>query len=227
MRTVLLGKKIENIYDVNYKWKEIKDENGESKTVFTGKPEVTKETKIEEWVELCSYKGEPRYNSNLYMIYLCKTVNISENESVKIEEEIFRADLNEMHLHTDKVVEEIDVKKEEAFSACEAQIKAFNKMMIESNDKMKAYCDLHKLSYAETDCIELFNLIFPNEEYIIEDGVMKVKEKPVVYYGGLSAVTISDECETTYSGVLSNLRDDLQSVKDDLYRTATAMNTNF
>lgn len=175
----LFGKKIENIYDVDYKSKEIKDDNGKTKTVYTDKPIITKDSKVKEWVELCSYDGEPRYNTALswggykspWSTY--KEVNISENESVAIEKEIFRADLNEMHLHTDKVVETIDTKKEEACAVCEAQIKAFNKMMIESNEKLKAYCDLHKLSYEDTDCIELFKLVFPNEHYQIKDGKMR------------------------------------------------------
>ena len=73
---------------------------------------LTRETKVKEWTELCSYEGEPRYNSNwVFRIY--KTVNISEYETVDIENEIFRADLNEMHLHTNKIVEERDINKEE------------------------------------------------------------------------------------------------------------------
>ena len=99
-----------------------------------------------------------------------------------IEEEIFRADLNEMHLHTNKVVEEKDINKEDALSILEGQIKAFNKMMIESNNRLIVYCDLHKLSYEDTDCIELFKLVFPDDEYVIEDGVMKVKEKSKVTF---------------------------------------------
>lgn len=179
MKTRLFGKKIENIYDVDYKSKEIKDDNGKTKTVYTDKPIITKDSKVKEWVELCSYDGEPRYNTVLsldeykspWSIY--KEVNISENETVNVGEEIFRADLNEMHLHTDKAVETIDTKKEEACAVCEAQIKAFNKMMIESNEKLKAYCDLHKLSYEDTDCIELFKLVFPSEHYQIRDGKMR------------------------------------------------------
>ena len=57
MKTRLFGKKIENIYDVDHKQKEIKDENGDFKTVYTGKPTITKETKVKEWSELCSYDG--------------------------------------------------------------------------------------------------------------------------------------------------------------------------
>ena len=84
MITRVFGKKIENYYDVDHKWEQIKDNNGDFKTVYTDKPTITKETKVKEWTELCSYEGEPRYNSNLvFRIY--KTINISEYESVDIE----------------------------------------------------------------------------------------------------------------------------------------------
>lgn len=185
MRTVLFGKKIQNIYEVDHKWKEIKDDNGEVKTVYTDKPEVTKKQEIKEWTELCSYKGEPRYNperssSNIFGWISYHTVNVSKNESVIIEDEIFRADLNEVHLYTSKIIEEIDVNKEDSLFVCAQQIKAFNKMMIESNNKLMSYCDLHNLSYEDTDCIELFKLLFPDEEYVIVDGIMKVKDKSKV-----------------------------------------------
>jgi hypothetical protein len=178
LRTVVLGKKIENKYEVFYNQNEIKDDNGNLKTVYTGKPFIEKTSKVKEWVELCSYNGEPRYNSFWsWNPITSKTLNISETERVYISEEIFRADLNEVHLYSNEVVEEIDVNKEEAIVICDEQIRAFNKMMIESNHKLKSYCDLHKLNYEDTDCIELFNLVFHGEEYVIEDGVMKVKEK--------------------------------------------------
>lgn len=179
MITRVFGKKIENFYEVFHNWKQVEDGNGEIRTVYTDKPTINKARKVKEWCELCSYEGEPRYNSHTGWA-LCNKINISENETVAIEEEIFRADLNEMHLHTNKVVEEKDVNKEDALSILEAQIKAFNKMMIESNNKLMSYCDLHKLSYEDTDCIELFKLVFPDDEYVIENGIMKVKEKPQI-----------------------------------------------
>jgi hypothetical protein len=183
LKTVVLGKKIENKYEVIYNWKSIEDENGDVKNVFTDKPSIDKHSEVTEWVELCSYDGEPRYNSNDFL-YTARNLNISDTETIYVVNEIFRADLNEMHLHTDKIVEEKDADKEEALSTCNNQIRAFNKMMIESNYKLKSYCDLHKLVYENTDCIELFNLVFPDEEYVIKDGVMKAKEKeqPQVYY---------------------------------------------
>ena len=196
MKTRVFGKKIENVYEVDHKWKQIEDNDGEMKTVYTSKPEINRIRKVKEWFELCSYEGEPRYNSHTgWALY--NNINISENETVAIEEEIFRADLNEMHLHTNKVVEEKDINKEDALSILEAQIKAFNKMMIESNNKLMSYCDLHKLSYEDTDCIELFKLVFPDDEYVIEDGVMKVKEKDKLEF------TISPLYTTTFSNYTS------------------------
>ena len=187
MITRVFGKKIKNVYGVDHKWAEVVDENGDKKSVYTDKPELTKETKVTGWSELCSYEGEPRYNSDpLNGFFGINKINISEDETVRVDKEIFRADLNESHLYTDKIVEEKDINKEDAISICESQIKAFNKMMIESNNRLMAYCDLHKLVYEDTDCIELFKLVFPDEEYVIEDGVMKVKSNVVIDSNGLS-----------------------------------------
>lgn len=189
MKTKVFGKKIENIYVIDCKQKTIQNEQGEDITVFIDKPTLTKTSTMKEWVELCDFDGEPRYNHKYpFALSFDTKINITEDEEVCIEEEIFRADLNELHLHTNKIVEEIDLDKEGVMSDYENQIKAFNMMMIESNNKLMAYCDLHKLIYEDTDCIELFKLVFPNNDYVIEDGVMKVKEKEKVYYSNASAL---------------------------------------
>lgn len=179
MRTVIYGKVIENAYEVDTKQKDIKDENGYVKTVYTDKPVVVKKSKVDHWVELYSYDGAPMYNSKLTAIAyfsLGHTINISEDEEVMIDNEIFRADLCEMQLRTNKVVNTIEINEWEAKNDCDFHVREFNEMMIESNEHLKAYCDLHKLVYEETDCIDLFKLVFPNNEYEIVDGVMKVKE---------------------------------------------------
>lgn len=192
MVTRVFGKIIENIYDVDDKLVQITDENGDRKDVYKGKPDITKETKVKEWSELCSFQGEARYNKDLGIYYgmtfnrYGRTLNISEDDEVGVEKEIFRADLNEVHLRTDKVVEELDINKDSAECNLSNHIKAFNKMMIESNDKLKTYCDLHKLSYEDTDCIELFKLVFPNRLYIIRDGKMKVSDAMCVSSTALS-----------------------------------------
>jgi hypothetical protein len=178
MKTIILGQKIENIYDVNHNWKTINDENGNLKTVYTAKPTLNKTSIIKEWVEICSHHGEPRYNSTSSLFGSLLTqpqLNISENETIQIKEQIFRADLNEMHLRTNKIVEEIDVDEQEARATLSEQIRAFNAMMITSNDKLQSYCDVHKLSYEDTDAIELFSIVFPNQCYEIKDGIIAPK----------------------------------------------------
>ena len=216
MITRVFGKKIENVYDVIYNTKQVEDNDGKMKTVYTEKPQINKTRKVREWSELCSYEGEPRYNSVCFLGFGYHEINISENETVKIENEIFRADLNEMHLRTNKIVEEKDVNKEDALSILDGKIKAFNKMMIESNDRLRAYCDLHKLSYEDTDCIELFKLVFPDDSYVIEDGVMKVKEKdkPKFTTSSLSSLCIDDSIDSIAAkSVGSSLADCIINIK--------------
>lgn len=202
MRTVILGKKIENLYGVNNKQKTIDDGNGLPKAIYTAKPTLNKVSMIKEWVEICSYDGEPRYNSErgdtFFAFNSKRRMNISESEDVAICQEVFRADLNEMHLRTDKVVEEIDIDKWEADANLSEQIVAFNEAMITSNEKLKSYCDVHKLSYGYTDAIELFNIVFPDEEYEIVDGVMKVKKTK---YPEITLTSARDELDWSASRV--------------------------
>lgn len=198
MITRIFGKIIENVYDVDDKLVQITDENGNKKDVYTGKPAIKKETKVKEWYELCSYEGEPRYNHDFQCLTHWapyKVISISEDEEVGIEKEIFRADINESHLQSNEIVDEIDVNKANAEYLLDKHINAFNKMMIESNDKLKAYCDIHKLPYMTTDCIELFKLVFPDKLYIIKDGKMKVSDDIYV-----SSSMVSDSTCATYWG---------------------------
>lgn len=170
MKTVVLGKKVKNIYEINKNQKQIIGDNGEPKTVYVGKPYIKVSKKVYDYVELCRFKGKPRYNKPHNSFSYNHRINISIDDTVLIEEEIFRADLNVLELYTDKVVETIDVNKEEAKSELEQEVKSFNKTMIESNEKLKSYCDIHKLSYEDTDCFELFKLVYPGHSYIITKG---------------------------------------------------------
>ena len=183
MKTKVFGKKIENNYIIKSNQKSIQDENGCDKLVFTARPVITKEKKIVGWVELHSFDGQPRYNKygmNIVGVLVgsyLNHINLSEDEEVGIEKEIFRADLNEVHLYTNKAVEEIDCNKEYQEAGYNTLIGEFNKQMIESNDKLKSYCEVHKLNPEETDCIELFEIVFPNHNYEIKDGVMREYNK--------------------------------------------------
>lgn len=170
MKTVVLGKKVKNIYEVNKNQKQIIGDNGEPQTVYVGKPFIKVKKETSEHIELCRFKGKPRYNKSCNSFIYSHHINISKDETVRIDEEIFRADLNVLELYTDKVVETIDENKSEAESALEQEVKTFNRTMIESNDKMKSYCDIHKLSYEDTDCFELFKIVYPGHSYIIVKG---------------------------------------------------------
>ena len=172
MKTKVFGQKIKYTYSVDNKRKEITDSNGELKVVYDGRPELKKESNVE-WSEICEFEGEPRYNldSEVFSFYdQYHKINISESEKVYITEEIFRADLNELHLHTDKILAETDLNKKDAEVILENELKSFNKEMIEADEKMKSYCTLHKLNPEETDCIGLFKLLYSTDLYLIKNG---------------------------------------------------------
>lgn len=184
MKTIIEGKNIENRYSVDHKWKTVKNSDGEDITVYTAKPSIVKDIVITGYEKLCEYDGEPHYNDKHRVLYggFSKSLNISENEEAYVCEEIFRADKNEMHIHTDKVCSEKDVDLEDSENIYKVQTMAFNKMMIESNKKMNSYCELHKLIPDETDCIELFSLLYPESCYEIADGVMREKKNEQLLY---------------------------------------------
>ena len=46
MITRVFGKKIENVYDVIYNTKQVEDNDGKMKTVYTEKPKINKTRKV-------------------------------------------------------------------------------------------------------------------------------------------------------------------------------------
>ena len=177
MRSVVFGKIVHHNYSVDYHQKDILDKDGCLKTVYTSKPELIIKDEVAFYKEILSFDGQPYYNKRKLGIYkYYEEININENETVMVIEEVFRADLNEIHIYTSKVLEEVDVDKEHAEYIYTDNIKMFNEQMINSNKQMLAYCKLHHLEPADTDCIELFNVVYPDKSYEIVDGEMKVKE---------------------------------------------------
>jgi hypothetical protein len=185
MKTVIEGKNIETGYLINKNTKIIKDEDGNDKEIFTDKPELIRNSVVASWETICKFEGEPHYNNNIKDIFhpilpstfKIGSLNISENETVNVIEQIFRADTNELHLRTDKVCHDKYIGKLSDKEKFNEYIAQFNEEMINSNDKMKNYCDVHKLDPKETDCIKLFNILYPNEEYNIVDGKMICKDE--------------------------------------------------
>ena len=190
MKTVVKGKIVENAYSVIPHTKEIKDESGTVKTVYDAKPELKKESKIIGWEELCDFNHEPIFNETYgtHSWLDSKYMNI-RNKEIRIINKIFDADEDEIHLFSDKTVKETDIDKDVSEVNYNFHIRKFNKMMIESNEKMNSYCKLHKLDPQETDAIELFKLIYPDQEYEIKDGKMICKEEiqGIIQHGTIKA----------------------------------------
>ncbi|MBU5331748.1 hypothetical protein KQI61_06025 [Anaerocolumna aminovalerica] len=183
MKTIIQGKNLKTTYGIDYKWKTIKNDKGDDVTVYIGKPKLTKKTELIEWEtiaevdEKIEYNSSPIFNINSYGFTISVgKINLSEDEVVNVEEKITRVDLGAYVLHTDKVLHEEIVLKEDSEETLVCQIKAFNKMMIESNEKLSSYCKLHKLNPEETDVDELFKLVYPNKTYSIRDGKLELNE---------------------------------------------------
>lgn len=101
------------------------------------------------------------YNGWLSAMDIAHHINFSETEEGVVEEKIYRADLHAYMVHTDKVIEE---KEDEYNKYTERNYKdlmcEYNAQMIEADEKLKAYCAVHKLDPAETDCDELKRVVY-------------------------------------------------------------------
>lgn len=178
MKTVVFGKIVEIRHEIDAKVKAIKDENGKDVVVYEERPKKKIVETVTGYKEILRYDGEPRYNKGpvSFGSFYYDSFNISEDEVVAKEKEVFRADLNEVHLYVNKILEVEELYKDEIEEMYNVYIQDFNEQMILSNKCMKSYCDLHKLLYEETDATELFKLVYPDEEYEIKDGKMIVKK---------------------------------------------------
>ena len=202
--------RITRIFGINNEVEYIIDncmENGK----FIKKPSYSTVKKFLNHEEICSFKGEPYYNDDRTSAYTfldpyhrCKKININENEAVDIVRRTFRADLNEIHLFSDYVVheEELNFKSEIEFEV-DNLIKEYNKAMIESNEEMLRYAKLHKLFLEDTDCEELFKLVYPNKNYKIEDGKMVVYDNSVL--GGTYCISSNNSIDSISYDTISEI----------------------
>lgn len=158
MKTIVMGKKIKR----NYELKAESDNNGKLKY----KPFIKELDPDIQWEEICSYEGEARSyrKENVFAFSPYKYIYLSEDEEVIVEKEIFRADLGDYIQYTNKVLKEDKGDKPDI----EIYIRDYNKQMIEADSEAKAYCDLHKLNYEDTDYDELMKYIYPNRVLKIE-----------------------------------------------------------
>jgi hypothetical protein len=190
MKTIIKGKNLKTTYGVNNNTKEIKDENGALKIVYTAKPELTKVVDTT-WETIAEFDEDIEFNKNqaakFFMTGIFNsigTINITEDEEVSVIKKKFIIDQKAYVLYTDKVLDSTEELKEISEENLCYELESFNRMMIESNEKLLAYCNLHKLILKETDVDELMKLVYPDQQYYIEDG--KIMVKNYSYTNGLS-----------------------------------------
>lgn len=184
MRTVFKGKNIEVRYKAVIKTKDIGDSKNKKKIVYTDVPRLDKDVKQVGWNDMFTVEGEP------YAKAISEgRVYISEDKDARVIKTNYRADLNEIHVFLDVEDNKVELHKSSESEIVDYHKKKFNVMMINSNEKLKAYCDIHKLNYEETDVITLFNIVFPNSTYRIVDGKIVCNPTSTVSYAYANAST--------------------------------------
>jgi hypothetical protein len=147
MKTAIQGKEIETTYSV----KAVRNEKG----VLTKKPELVKESKVVKWDNLFDpIDGKIEYNT-LHLFEPYHYINISEDEKVKVDEQIYRADINALILHTNKVVSEKEINKTESEKEFKKVMAEYNHLIVDNNSKMKAYCNVNKIDIDTVDIDDL------------------------------------------------------------------------
>ena len=198
MKTIIFGKNIEEIYEVVPNYTEVKQGDRTFKKVFQEKPVLEKKFNEISPIPIVTYDGEFETNRGsgsatfFYPVYV-GSININEAEVVNVEKVIFRADIQERHVFTGKVMNKEVFNKEEAEQEYAALMREFNSQMIESNDRLKAYCNVNKLNPEETDVTELWKIVFGDVPYIINNG--KITEKIYGFYiaSGSTTLTLKHE----------------------------------
>lgn len=162
MKSYLQEKVLTRTYSVVEK----RDENG----IFTAKPTMIKNTDVvyrtmkrpcgEDFV-IEGMIGENKRNDLFVLCSPKHTINISETESVCVDKQIYRADMNAYMVHTDKIGEEHDIDKEKCEAKLAELLAEYNKYNIEKDEKLVSYCKVHGLDPAKTDFEELKKIVYP------------------------------------------------------------------
>lgn len=172
MKYVVLGKKVYKSWELK-DHKKITIENNKRIDEYCGKPELIEKTDVIGYDEILRFEGVLEYNTSNLCPSMYRKINISEDEEVAIEKKIFRADLNETYLYTDKVVEETSDNEEDAKNALRVVTEKFNKSIIEKDEQMMVYCKINGKDPKDVDCIELFKMLYPGRTYRFVNGSIK------------------------------------------------------
>lgn len=171
MKYVVLGKKIYKSWKLK-DHKKITIENDKRTDVYNGKPELIENIDVIGYEEILRFEGTLEYNYESHLWFEPNKINISEDEEVTVKKKIFRADLNETYLYTDKVVEETSDDAADAQNALRVETEKFNKSVIEKDEKMMNYCKISRKDPKYVDCIELFKMLYPGCRYKFVNGGM-------------------------------------------------------
>ena len=158
MKTRVIGKNIEKTYHVEPHSHQDRQEDGTMKFVFDQKPELVCEVTKEKPVTLCEYDGEPKCSKCYQLFYMCHNI-FFQGEDVKVLKEVFHADTGDWDQVVDKEIVVAEINKEEAEKKLESLTRNYNRQVIEGDERLLAYCNLHHLKPAETDPDELRKLI--------------------------------------------------------------------
>lgn len=167
IKVEVYGRHVKNIYKVKACQNEI-EINGEKKLVFFAKPHLTTELKFE-YEKIGEFEGD---NSLLGISNFFGNRLFFGDENVLISYTNFRLDTGVLELGITKNLSENDENKETAEIELDGYIKAFNEDMICSNEHLKKYCDVHKLNPKETDVLNLWDIVYPEDDYNIMNGEM-------------------------------------------------------
>lgn len=170
MITRVMGRKTETWWTCEqHKHPESVAEDGSIKYKFDCKPELKSDVVELDPVEVCQYDGTPQKSSksSVYKpfgdlgFYAAAEINIGD-EKVAVIKETFYCDLGEWKQFIDKVVENTDHDKESAEAEYVEALYEYNQQMINEDERMKAYCELHHLDPGETDVDELKKIVYGN-----------------------------------------------------------------
>ena len=156
MITRVMGRATETYWRVEPHTHIVGAGNDTTRYVFDAKPEIVKDIIELDPVEICQYEGRP-----CAIGYPYKRINIGDEE-VDVQKEAFYADLSEWKQFVDKVVSNVDYYKEEVELDYADLIAQYNEQMINENEKLKAYCNLHHLNPGDTDVDELKKIVYGN-----------------------------------------------------------------
>lgn len=166
MKTIIKGKKIKHLYEVDFFQKEV-EIDGKSKLVYYGVPSLKCKDEIT-YERICEVDGTLD-NSLIY---------VSDNKRVSVDSRRFRTDLGVYEVLIDYVTSEEDVNKNESEILLAAHIPIFNEVMINSNERLRNYCEVHKLNPKETDVLKLWDVVYPENDFNIMNGEMVKVPKP-------------------------------------------------